>query len=231
MKTRILKLLLAVVLFVLPQIGITYSYFTDEATVGQNVITAGCWVKPEAPRMAYPENNYVANLGSDWLTDSYMDWGDSVTTCPTGSITYIYESYHDSGLTSLAYQSPPLSSSIIPAPGTPDGTYYWRVKAFDGTTWSDWSEVWLLTVNRTPPVPPPSSPDVVINEVMWMGSIVHRLDEVEHWDVVENNYGTPQAANLSENDPTSLDFEEPTITPTPSPTPEETITSSSTPNP
>ncbi len=52
----------------------------------------------------------------------------------------------DEALTSLAYRSGELLLSQIPAPGTPDGEYYWRVMACDALRCSDWSDVWHLTV-------------------------------------------------------------------------------------
>jgi len=137
--------------------GITHAYFSDQDKSEGNTFSAGCWVKPTTSQLIYPTNGYLAGLGSDWLANPYMDWSDSSTTCPGGVISYQYESYHDAGLTSLAYRSLLLADSMIPAPGTPDGTYYWRARAFDGSNWSDWSEVWLLTVDRSVPPPSPGS--------------------------------------------------------------------------
>lgn len=178
------RLFFALLIFVFSlssQIATTGAYFSDEETIQGITISAGCWTAPTKPELVYPENNYVANIGSPWLANPYMDWTDS-TGCPGTTITYQYESYRDEGLTSLAYRSGPLSISQIPAPGTPDGTYYWRARAFDGANWSDWSDVWLLTVDRSnpnPPLPPPPppAPIVVINEIMWMGSKSHSSDE------------------------------------------------------
>lgn len=179
-KERLFKLIIAVLIFSLPNIGVSGAYFTDQAAITGNAVSTGCWAKPTTPQLIYPENNYFAAPGSEWLNNPFMDWSDATTTCPGGVITYQYESYRDSSLTSLAYRSGVLTSSMIPAPGTPDGTYYWRVRSYDGTNWSDWSDVWLLIVNRSVPAttqgfsnstigPPATSStpgDVVINEIL-----------------------------------------------------------------
>lgn len=121
-----------------------------------NVITSSCWQAPSIPVLVYPPDNYFAGLGSAWDLNPYMDWADSTTTCPLSTtITYQYESYSDPGLTSLLYQSGWLSASQIPAPGTPDGIYYWRVRARDnhGNTGA-FSGAWKLTVDRSIPSTP-----------------------------------------------------------------------------
>ncbi|MEX1112502.1 MAG: lamin tail domain-containing protein [Candidatus Andersenbacteria bacterium] len=141
----------------------------DQGIIAGYSVTTGCWAKPTVPEHIYPPDGTTANLGSAWLDDPYVDWEDSIATCPLSTaIQYQYQSYHDEALTSLAYQSGLLANSTIPAPNTPDGAYYWRVRSFDGYTYSDWSEPWLLTVDRTTSVV--TADNVVINELMWMGS-------------------------------------------------------------
>jgi len=151
-KERLFKLLVGLLIFSVPNIGVSGAYFTDQASITGNTVSTGCWAKPTTPQLVYPENNYFAGPGSEWLDNPYMDWSNSTTSCPGRTIAYQYESYHDEGLTSLAYRSGLLVQSMIPAPGTPDGTYYWRVRSYDGVNWSDWSEVWLLIVDRSAPV-------------------------------------------------------------------------------
>ncbi len=176
MKKHILKIVMLAILAILPLTNSTGAYFSDQENLTGIKITAGCWAAPSVPSLVYPANGLIAGAGSEWLTNPYMDWENS-SGCPGKTITYQYESYLDAGLTSLAYRSAMLSSSLIPAPGTPDGTYYWRVRAYDGEKWSEWSSVWLLTVNRTPPPPPAPTQSVVINEIMWMGTTKSSADE------------------------------------------------------
>jgi hypothetical protein len=194
---KILSLVFAILLISITNIGITNSYFTDQETSVGNVMTAGCWAPPSKPTLVSPSNGYLANLGSEWLVNPHMDWNDS-WACPGKTITYIYESYHDAGLSSLAYRSVPLTNSQIPAPETPDGTYYWRVQAFDGTTYSDWSDVWLLTVNRTPPAP--TSARVVINEVYYQGG-----SDVEWVELYNGGNASADLANWTISDNNSTD--------------------------
>lgn len=155
MKKSLFKIFLVIFLVSLPLVSSeTGSYFSDTVTSSNNTFATACWDKPSIPVLTYPSNNTYAGAGSAWDLNPYMDWNDSTTTCPlTNPITYQYEVYRDSGLTLLIYQSGWLSNSMIPAPGTPEGTYYWRVRAQDsfGNT-SDFSAPWLLVVDRTAPV-------------------------------------------------------------------------------
>lgn len=142
-----------------------------------------------APNLVYPLNNTTAVVGSSWLANPYMDWADVVW--PT-TIWYRYESSHtnttnpDGSFTSPVYVSGLLTNSFIPAPGTPNGIYYWHVRAYDGTNWSSWSETWTLTVDRT--IQQANSGNVVMNELMWMGSTSSTADE---WIELRNMTGSP----------------------------------------
>lgn len=160
-------------------IGLTGATFSDKANLADNEVSTGCWAAPTVPEQVYPSDETIAGIGSAWLDNPYMEWTDSTTTCPLGDVVlqYEYQSYHDVdlNLNSLAYSSGLLGASMIPAPGTPDGTYYWRVRAYDGHTYSAWSDTWLLTVDRSVQVA--AAGDVVINEVMWMGSTGETNDE------------------------------------------------------
>jgi len=153
MKNITVKLLLLVIIIGSVQIKLTNSFFNDTKTLVGNTLTAGCWSPPEIPQLIYPANGYLAGPTSGWYLNPYQDWSDS-WVCPGKSLTYQYESYLDASLTHLAYRSGPLTNSRIPAPGTPDGSYYWRVRAFDGDNWSGWSSVWLLIVDTMGPTKP-----------------------------------------------------------------------------
>jgi len=180
MKKFLIKGLILIIILALPPQGVSMSFFSDTETASGNTFSAGCWGDPSTPTLIYPDDGYVAGQGSDWLSNPYMDWDDS-WACPGKTVTYQYESYHDEGLNSLAYVSGVLPTSEIPAPGTPNGTYYWRVRAHNGDNWSDWSDVWLLIVDRSipsttlgsannpigdPATSPPETPEVVINEIL-----------------------------------------------------------------
>jgi len=127
--------------------------------------------------------------------------------------TYYYQSSLSSSLNpdgsfaTPAYTSAALVPSEIPAPGTPDGTYYWHARTCD-TTYGcgDWSDYWTFTVDST--MQEASSGNVVINEIMWMGSTGSDADEwielrnmtsspiiIKNW-VIENA-GTAGSPNLT----------------------------------
>lgn len=141
------------------KINSTNALFSDTERATLKINSVICQGPPSIPQLSYPEDGYIAYPFTDWRLDPYMDWNDS-WGCPGKIISYQYESYKDEDLTNLAYRSGWLNISEIPAPNTPIGTYYWRVRAFDGELLSDWSEAWLLTVNNNPPVNTYSIPSV-----------------------------------------------------------------------
>lgn len=153
--TKSLKIILVLVLALFPTINFSGSRLYDEegavATVG-----SGCWSPPSIPILTYPLNDAYIGSGSPWDLNPYMDWADSSIYCDAiNTIRYQYESYSDAALTNLLYQSGWLTDSQIPAPGTSDGVYYWRVRARDGQdNISDFSPAWKLTVDRVNPGTP-----------------------------------------------------------------------------
>jgi hypothetical protein len=170
------------------QIGLSGNGFSD-VEVLQSTVTSGTW-PPPPPTLLYPADNTIAAANSPWTLDPYMDWEDVSWADP---VTYIYQSAlspdqnPDGSFVSPAYTSVPLTSSQIPAPGTPDGTYYWHVQTCDVIYGcGDFSETWSLTVDRT--IEQGQEGDVVINEIMWMGSTSSAADE---WIELRNTTSGP----------------------------------------
>lgn len=154
MRKRLLKLVVLALVLALPRVGVTNSFFSDQAVLTGNTITAGCWVPPSVPVLVSPADNTFAGLDSGWNRNPIMDWKDSTTTCPLPTtFEYQYESYYDFNLTRLAYRSGWLLNSEIPALNTPEGEYYWQVRARDSHgNVSQFSSVFRLVVDRTAPV-------------------------------------------------------------------------------
>ncbi|HWS49293.1 MAG TPA: signal peptidase I [Candidatus Methanoperedens sp.] len=123
--------------------------YSDSVTMSGITLSTGCWTKPSLPQHIYPEDNYSALKNDPWFQNPYLDWTDSTTSCPLSTgIYYQYESYYDEALTRNAYRSGKLSQSKIPAPGTPNATYYWRVRACDSLNiCSEWTQAFKLIVN------------------------------------------------------------------------------------
>lgn len=86
------------------------------------------------PTIISPANNSCVTSANQQL----IDWTDSTGVAP---IMYQYQAYADAAYTNLVYDSGmTLSSSQIPTPGTPDATYYIRVRAQGANgSISDWS--------------------------------------------------------------------------------------------
>lgn len=93
-------------------------------------------------------------------TQLKVDWDD--VTDPSSPVTYKYQSSYspdtnpvDNSFVSPVYNSGVLASSDIPTPGTPEGVYYWHVKAIDAAgNQSNWSDAWKITVDNTAPTTP-----------------------------------------------------------------------------
>lgn len=91
------------------------------------------------------------------------DWTDS--SDDTG-VSYYYESSLSPDLTeggsfqTIYSQSGPLTASQVSTLGTPDGTYYWHVRAVDEAGNStEWTDAWQVTVDGTAPaIPSPLTP-------------------------------------------------------------------------
>ncbi len=174
-------------------VGGTYGMgFFDTETL-TSVITSGNW-PPPAPILTSPADGTVAGVGSAWTATPVMDWADVVWVDPT--LYYVYQSSlgsavnPDGSFTVPAYTSGSLLVSQISAAGTPNGTYYWHVQACD-TTWGcgGWSTTWSLIVDNT--IQEASLGDVIVNEIMWMGSNTSTADE---W--IELYNPTASAINL-----------------------------------
>jgi len=168
------------------QVGLGGSGFVDTEFV-QSTITSGTW-PPPVPELASPADGTIAIVGSVWTNSPVMDWVDVAWSDP---VTYVYQSSHSSAVNPdgsfvvPVYTSGMLGASEIPASGTPDGVYYWHVRACDLVYGcGDWSGAWALMVDST--IQEAGAGDVVINEVMWMGSDGHTADE---WIELRNMTG------------------------------------------
>lgn len=97
-----------------------------------------------------------------------IDWSDVVNWALP--ISYVYQSSNsmdtnpDGTFVSPVYTSVPLATSEIPTPGTPEGVYYWHIKAMDAAmNSSGWTAPWKITIDNTPE--PMCSADLVTTVV------------------------------------------------------------------
>ncbi len=106
-----------------------------------------------------PAPTHVSPADGSMLTSAQLDkidWSD-ITSDPAMPISYYYQSAinpatnPDGSFVSPAYTSAALSASEIPTLGTPNGTYYWHVRAVDAAGNSSvWSTPWSVTVAPAP---------------------------------------------------------------------------------
>lgn len=125
--------------------------FTTSVIVNGLSVSIKDFVPPPSPELILPLNNSFRNTSG-----MIMDWTDvSDYGNMSPPVYYIYQSARNSGFSPLAYQSGNLFSSQIPAPGTPDGEYWWRVKTCDAIdNCSLWSTAFKVTVDSTAPLSP-----------------------------------------------------------------------------
>lgn len=118
---------------------------------------------PDMPVHVSPADGVT--LTSAELTE--IQWTD--VTDPSTPVSYFYESANnsdtnpDGSFTSPAYQSGALSNSEIAAAGTPEGIWYWHVRARDFIgNFSAWTNAWQIIVDNTPSEEDPEYPYGVI---------------------------------------------------------------------
>lgn len=106
---------------------------------------------PSVPVSGSPHNTIIPTNNFDFT------WDPSTDASP---ITYEFQSSQNpaqSGgvLTTGLWQSGTLPTNMIHSSGAPDGTWYWQVRATDSFgNASDWSEIWQVTLDTTPPSAP-----------------------------------------------------------------------------
>ncbi len=117
---------------------------------------------PDMPvHLSKPDNSVLTSAEADKL-----DWTD--VSDDSEPVTYRYESSMSNvvnvngSFASPVYQSGVLTESEIPTTGTPEGVYYWHVKAVDAVgNESSWTTPWKITVDNTAPVVPDTVAPVV----------------------------------------------------------------------
>jgi hypothetical protein len=146
-KSRLLTVFLAAIAAVLISMGVFSTVFAA-AVLSDST-------PPAVPAHTSPLNNSFKTTAAQTL----IDW--QTVTDPSEPVTYRYQSSHSSALNlddsfiSSAYSSGVLAESQIPTPNTPEGVYYWHVKAVDNLgNESAWSTAWKFTVDNTVPSAP-----------------------------------------------------------------------------
>ena len=123
-----------------------------------------------------PKSGIVVTTANQKL----IDWTDAIDA--NGPVTYYYESSHssstklDGSFTSPAYGPVSTNSnSYIASSGTPEGIWYWHVRAKDAAgNYTAWTTPWEIIVDNTAPVvaiTSPSDGDVLHGTVVVSGTV------------------------------------------------------------
>lgn len=145
---------LPMLFFFLSMFSVSSLFFTGNAIATLSSIATISGVTFSTKDFA-PPSTPVLNTPADGITvrplGLTMDWTDvSDYANHNDPVYYIYELSTLVDFSTLSYQSGHLSDSQISATGTPNGTYYWRVKACDAVdNCSSWSSVRNIIFNST----------------------------------------------------------------------------------
>lgn len=183
----------------------------DEATDAVSAWSNECAVTydrtaPSAPSHSSPADGAFTTTAG--LTK--IDWSDVVDV--GSSISYVYQSSLsptlniDGSFVSPAYTSGSLSASEIPTAGTPEGKYYWHVRAQDaaGNT-SAWSTAWSVVVDSTAPDVEITAPtSMVVSGTVPIRGTVTDVNPHHYYLVVKNSSNAVVAGPGTVNDSTSF---------------------------
>jgi hypothetical protein len=124
---------------------------------GSFTVTVVDTTAPETPTHTSPANNTFTTTANQ----TSIDWSDVTDVDDVSNpVSYVYQASNSADVTGTGefvtpvYTSvPALTSSFIPTPGTPEGVYYWHVRAIDAANNAGaWSSAWKITVDNTAPV-------------------------------------------------------------------------------
>lgn len=159
------------------------------------VTGANCGAPTAAPVISYPAN------GATLPAVASVDWNDIAD--PESPVTYQYQSSlspatnPDGSFVTPAYTSGPLTTSEIPTPGTPYGTYYVHAKAIDNNgNQSAWGPTSTFTVASAPVIPacdPGADPTTF--DPFTLGNVNGQFGWIStgafDQEIVDNTYGYP----------------------------------------
>lgn len=133
---------------------------TDKANNNRTILSGDFTIDttaPSVPSLTTPANNSFVNT-----PDFGFDWTDATDT--NGAVSYVWEgSYSDTTNADGGFQSVLASHNLtvsgVASPGTPDGVYYWHVRAIDAAgNKSAWTSTYKVTVDTIAPAAPVATP-------------------------------------------------------------------------
>lgn len=152
-------LLIATSLFVPSLVSRSTATFAFQSISQGNQISSTCWAPPDIPQLTSLGDGTLLNAGSTWYSTPLLDWTDTVSLCPSATVSYELEIFSDSGLTSSLFTTSGLISSQITLSSVADGPHYWRVRACDDSArCSSWSTTNYYLVDRLAPTASFTSP-------------------------------------------------------------------------
>jgi len=148
------RLVLLILLLSLTAVPLTNADYLDTETSTGNSFSAGCWGPPGVPDLVGPSDNSYTNV-----TDITLSWENPDFSCPGQEITFVVD-----------WEGEIIESTDLEITRPADeGVYHWRVKARTDGHESAYSDIWTVTVDRTPPATVLSFNGKNINEKVLNG--------------------------------------------------------------
>ncbi len=147
-------------------------------------------------RIYTPELSSPANGAINQMPDVVLDW-NAVTGGNTGIIRYELQLAVDPAFNNPVVFETEFLSAIQTSELIFGETYYWRVRAIDGTQISDWSEVWSFRVIRRSSLVKPTdaseqNTDLEIgwNPITGITGYEYQIDTAYYWKGVSSGLTT-----------------------------------------
>lgn len=167
MKKIIFKSLLALVLILSPRVMGTNSFFSSTATITGNTFSMAaaapsCDSEPTEPVLLTPEDH--ATLATSEAT---FTWQAASSNCEGANLTYKLEAFENDNLHGTPVFSSDWQTGLsFHRSGITQKHIFWHVLVKDQFGNTNQTDVFHLNFDLDVSPPPPSSPDVVINEFL-----------------------------------------------------------------
>lgn len=151
MKKHLFKILLLAVLFTVPKINGTNSFFSSGLVLSSNTFSTGYWAKPSIPTNLHWDNPDVSCDGSTNSQNITADWDNSIDDVAIAK--YEYEVIYPTNIGGTGIWNTFITTSQYTGVfNQAEGLYTFRIRAYDADdNISDWSNSCSIAYDKTIP--------------------------------------------------------------------------------